>query len=78
MNQIFIFRFWRLILAVTAVFLLLGFITLISILGKCKEGKKSVNTAKLFKKIILSLFIFCLIFFGIQGFYVWRISTCNE
>ena len=80
MEQIFVYKILKLALAISAIFMFIAFISAISILKKCSgdKSKKDPNTKGLFKQTAIAIFLFLAIFFGIQGFYVWRINTCNE
>ena len=78
MEKIFIFKILKLLLAISAIFMLGAFISAMQIIKKCNSKNKDETSKSNTKKVLLSLFLFALIFFGIQAFYVWRVESCDQ
>ena len=78
MEKIFIFKVLKLLLAISAIFMLSAFISAMQIIKKCNGEKKDDKSKINVKQVMLSLFLFALFFFGIQAFYVWRVESCDQ
>jgi hypothetical protein len=78
MEKIFIFKVLKLLLAISAIFMLSAFISAMQIIKKCNGEKKDDKSKSNAKQVLLSLILFAVIFFGIQAFYVWRVESCDQ